>query len=191
MRNASVIGRVRRHLDLAEQHHAGVSDAESDDAAGDRDEQALGHQLAHEPSASGADRQAQRHFARARGRAARQQSGDVGARDEQHARARASRASRSASRPADLPRCAPAARCGRRAGGSCSCPDRRARGPCRSSSARSAPAACDTPGVEPALQRQVARVAGLERRRPSDRDQHARHHETARRSRSGRTGPGR
>ena len=93
---------VGRHLDLPEQRHAGVADAETQHAAGDRDEQALGDQLADEPSASGADGEAQRHLARAHRRAAGQQPGDVGARDEQHARARASTASRSASRPADL-----------------------------------------------------------------------------------------
>ena len=38
-----------------------------------------------EPSASGADREAQRHLARANGRAARQEAGDLSARDEQHA----------------------------------------------------------------------------------------------------------
>src|SRR4051812_48617925 len=36
---------VGRDLDLPEQQHAGVADAESDDAAGDRDQQALGNEL--------------------------------------------------------------------------------------------------------------------------------------------------
>src|SRR5947199_3756923 len=44
----------------SEQQHAGVADAEAEHAAGDRDEQALGNQLANEPSASGADREAER-----------------------------------------------------------------------------------------------------------------------------------
>ena len=82
--NASAIGRSVGSLDLPEQRHAGVADAETEHAAGGGDEQALGHQLADEPPASGADREAQRHFARAHRRAAGQQTGDVGARDEQH-----------------------------------------------------------------------------------------------------------
>ena len=42
-----------------------------------------------EPAAAGADRRAQRHFALACRAAREQQVGDVGARDEQHARHRA------------------------------------------------------------------------------------------------------
>ena len=72
------------NLDLPEQQHAGVADAEAERAAGEGDEQALGNQLANKPSASGADREAERHLARANGRAARQQPGDVSAGHEQH-----------------------------------------------------------------------------------------------------------
>ena len=76
--------KIRWHLDLPEQRHARVPDAEPRDAAGDCKQQALGDQLPYEPAAAGADGEAQRHLARARRRAAGEQPRHVRARDEQH-----------------------------------------------------------------------------------------------------------
>ena len=52
--------------------------------AGGGEEQALGHQLANQPPARGADRHADRHLPSARPRPRQQQGGHVGAHDEQH-----------------------------------------------------------------------------------------------------------
>ena len=83
--NASLIGKSLGISIPSEQQHARVADAEPEHAAGDGNHQALGDELANEPSASGANGEAQRHLTRANGRAARQQAGDVAARHEQHA----------------------------------------------------------------------------------------------------------
>ena len=77
-------GQIRRYLDLPEERHAGVADGETQDAARERDQQAFRHQLADQPAASGADRETQRHLARAGRCAAGQQPRDVRACDEQH-----------------------------------------------------------------------------------------------------------
>jgi len=86
-------GQVRRQLDLAEEDHAGVAHAETNEAAGKRDQQALGDQLPDEPAAACADGEAQRHLARAHRGPAGQQPGDIGARRPLSVRFRASRAS--------------------------------------------------------------------------------------------------
>ena len=59
-------------------------DEHAGDAAGKREHEALGQDLRDQPSASGAERQAHRHFLLARERSREQQVADVGARDEQH-----------------------------------------------------------------------------------------------------------
>ena len=77
-------GKIRRQFDLPEQRHAGVADAEPRDTARQGEQQAFGHQLPYEAAAAGADGEAQRHLACARGRPARQETRDVGTCDEQH-----------------------------------------------------------------------------------------------------------
>ena len=77
-------GKIRRQFDLPEQRHAGVADAEPRDTARQGEQQALRHQLPCEAAAAGADGEAQRHLACARGRPARQETRDVGTCDEQH-----------------------------------------------------------------------------------------------------------
>ena len=59
--------------DLTEQHHPGVADAQTQRAAGDREEQALGNQLTNHAAAPGADREPQRHLAGPHRCAARQE----------------------------------------------------------------------------------------------------------------------
>jgi hypothetical protein len=76
---------IARNLDLSKQQCAGIANAEAEHATGDSHEQALGNQLANEPTAAGADRQPERHLTRTHRRPACQQSGDIAARDEQHA----------------------------------------------------------------------------------------------------------
>ena len=83
------LGRDRaRHA--FERHHAEQQIADpdrehqSDDAAGDREHEALGERLADQPAASGAERQPHRDLLLPRRRAAQQQVGDVRARDQQH-----------------------------------------------------------------------------------------------------------
>src|SRR5262245_25959743 len=46
---------IRRNLNLPKQQHARISDAETNDAASNRKEQALRNQLTHQAPASGAD----------------------------------------------------------------------------------------------------------------------------------------
>ena len=66
----------------AEERHASVADGETQDSARERDQQAFSHQLADQSAASGADRETQRHLARAGRCAAGQQPRDVRACDQ-------------------------------------------------------------------------------------------------------------
>ena len=56
------------------------------DAAGDREQEALGHEMTNETSAAGAERAPHRHLLAPAERARQQQVGDVGAGDQQHER---------------------------------------------------------------------------------------------------------
>ena len=75
-------------------------DAEPGEAAGDREHQAFGEHLAHQPSASGAERRAHADLALARGAARQQQVRHVDAGHQQHEHHRADQ--REQRRP-DLP----------------------------------------------------------------------------------------
>jgi hypothetical protein len=77
-------GWIGRYLNLPKERHAGVADCEPQDSSGESDLQTFRDELTDQPAASGADRQTHRHLASAGRRAARQQSRDVRACDEQH-----------------------------------------------------------------------------------------------------------
>ena len=82
------VHRVRR-LSRQERGHQvqrPLGDDEAAEAAEDREETRLAEQLPHELSASRANRQPDRHLARARGAARQQQVRDVRARNQQHER---------------------------------------------------------------------------------------------------------
>ena len=160
---------IGRNLNLPEQRHAGIADAEAEHAAGDGDQQALGDQLADQPAASGADGEPQRHLARANRRAAGQQPGDVGARDEQH-RERERREHRDQHRVRRALR-DPRLQLGAHGEAAILVRVRigalEIRGDRRQLGSALRPAT--TPGLEASFEPQVPRVARLERRRPSDR----------------------
>jgi hypothetical protein len=77
---------IRRDLKPPEQPHAGVADAKAEVAADRRNQHALGDQLPDNPGTSGPDGQSHGDLAAPGRSPARQQSRDVGARDEQHGR---------------------------------------------------------------------------------------------------------
>ena len=85
--------RLVRHVELRHQPDDGANRAEreqhAEHAAGERQQDALGQELAQQPAAAGANRHPDRHLARARRAAGQLQVGDVGARDEQQERDRA------------------------------------------------------------------------------------------------------
>ena len=68
--------------------HADAREHEAEHAADDRQQHALGHELAQQPAAAGAERGAHRELAMPRLGARQQQVGEVGARDQQHERHR-------------------------------------------------------------------------------------------------------
>ena len=75
---------IGRELNLLKQLDGAIADGKTEHAAGERDQQALGHQLGDQPAAPRADGHAHRHLLGARRSPARQQARDVGARHEQH-----------------------------------------------------------------------------------------------------------
>ena len=85
--------RLVRHVELGHQRDDRANRAEGEQhaqhAAGEREQDALGQELAQQPAAAGADRHPDGHLARARGAAGQLQVGDVGARDEEQERHRA------------------------------------------------------------------------------------------------------
>ena len=104
-----------RKLDLTQQHDADVPHGQTADASADRDAQALGDELAHQPRASRTDRHAQRDLARPDRRTAREQARDVRARHAQHGKRQRRQRRPSARRRAGCARTGPRARSAPRA----------------------------------------------------------------------------
>ena len=75
---------VKRATNVVSRPTVHVANSSPNSAAGEREQRALGEQLAHQPAASGAERRADRQLAIAPQQARERQVRDVGARDQQH-----------------------------------------------------------------------------------------------------------
>ena len=75
---------VKRPTNVVSMSIVSHANADADDAAGDRQQRALGQQLPHQPAAAGAERGAHRQLAIAAEHPRQREVGDVRARDQQH-----------------------------------------------------------------------------------------------------------
>ena len=82
--NDVAIGRSVGIRNCLPQQHTGIADAKTDAAAEDRNQHALGDELADDPGTPGANGQPQGHFASPHRRTTRQKARDVATRDQQH-----------------------------------------------------------------------------------------------------------